>query len=410
MSNLRIQDAALSRRQVLRGASAMAAASFIGLPTAARADGPFRIGALNSVTGAAAAFGTGVQKTINALAREINELGGPAGVQFEVFSEDSQTLPEPALLAAKKLIEVNNVRALLGVQTSPEALAIIPASNAAGVLLFHTGAAPKLLVQNEKGLAFAFWPSSVWYGRAYFDFVNKEGFKTPASLVLTNDASIGNARSFGESWGAQYGSEPPSVRYQPNQPSYRAEIQQIMSSDPDIILLHGYELDATIVLRQLFEVGYTGKIITPEFAATSRLIRAVGSEPVEGIYVLKFIPNTESPSYQVFQEFVSRVGGDYIEGNVYAAIAYDQLNLLALAMEKAGAGATNAQIAAAIPEISNPDAPVVTSFQEGREKLRSGAERVNYEGASGPCDFDAEGTTPAVFGVSIIRDGVVQGL
>uniref|UniRef100_A0A9E8A9T7 ABC transporter substrate-binding protein n=1 Tax=Bosea sp. NBC_00436 TaxID=2969620 RepID=A0A9E8A9T7_9HYPH len=396
-----------NRRQVLLGASALAVASGTGAALAAE---PFRIGAPNSVTGAAAAFGTEIQNTINALAKEINAIGGPAGAPFEVFSEDSQTLPEPALLAAKKLIEVNKVRALLGVQTSPEALAIIPASNAADVMLFHTGSAPKLLTQNEKGLGFSFAPSSARYGRAYFDFVEKEGFKKPASLILTNDASIGNARSFTEIWAAKYSSEPPAVQYQPNQPSYRAEIQKIMSSNPDIILLHGYELDATIIIRQLFEVGYTGKIITPEFAATARLIKVVGKDPVEGIYVLKVIPNTGASSYKMFQEFIGRVGKQAVEGTWYAAVAYDQLNLLALAIEKAGPGATNAQIAAAVPEISNPDAPLVSSFAEGREKLRAGAKRLNYDGASSPCDFDAKGTTPAIFGISVIKEGAVKSL
>lgn len=396
-----------SRRRVLLGASALIAASRAGVAQAAET---FRIGAPNSVTGAAAAFGTEIQNTINVLAKEINAAGGPAGVAFEVFSEDSQTLPEPALLAAKKLIEVNKVRALLGVQTSPEALAIIPASNAADVMLFHTGSAPKLVAQNEKGLAFSFAPSSARYGKAYFDFVEKEGFKKPASLILTNDAAIGNARSFAENWSAKHGAEPPAVQYQPNQPSYRAEIQKIMSFDPDIILLHGYELDATIVIRQLFEVGYAGKIVTPEFAATARLIKVVGNDPVEGIHVLKVIPNTGSSSYKVFQEFIGRAGKQAIAGTWYGAVAYDQLNLLALAIEKAGPGASNAQIAAALPEISNPDAPAVSSFLEGREKLRSGAKRLNYEGASSPCDFDAKGTTPAIFGVWVIKGGVVTSI
>lgn len=410
MSNSNFFNASFNRRRLLQGTAGLIAASAFGRPAFAQAGATFKIGAPNPVTGAMAAFGTGIQQTINEMAKEINALGGPAGAKYEVFSEDTQTLPEPALLAAKKLIEVSNVRALLGVQTSPETLAILPASNAAEVMIFHSGAAPKILTQNEKGLGFGFWPSSVWYGKAYFDFIDGQNFKAPASLVLTNDASIGNERSFSESWTAKHGTTPARVQYQPNQPSYRAEIQEIMAANPDILLLHGYELDATIILRQLFEVGYTGKIITPEFAATARLIKSIGNEAVEDIFVLRFISNEGSPTFKVFQDFAARVGGNYIIGNPYAAIAFDQINLLSLGIEKAGVEATNVQIAQAIRDISNPDAPVVSSFEEGREKLRSGATKLNYDGASGPCDFAPNGTTPAKFGVFVIKEGVVQSL
>lgn len=180
-----------------------------------------------------------------------------------------------------------------------------------------------------------------------------------------------------------------------------------MSSNPDVILVHGYEPDATIIIRQLFELGYAGKIISPDFAITSRLITAVGKEPVEGAYVLRFLTNKNGPTYKPFLEVAGRVGGD-IANNPYSAIAYDEMSILALAIEKAGAGTSNAQIAAAVLEVSNPEAPIVSSFVQGRELLRSGAKRLNYDGASGPCDFDATGTTPARFGVSIVKAGVPQ--
>ncbi len=55
-----------------------------------------------------------MQKMILAAAEMVNAAGGAAGRMLEVSAEDDQTQPQAAVLAAKKLIEVNKVQAILG--------------------------------------------------------------------------------------------------------------------------------------------------------------------------------------------------------------------------------------------------------------------------------------------------------
>lgn len=399
-------DITFSRRAVLGAlASATGLAALGGRALAAE---PLRIGALNPITGAASAFGAGMQKTLLAAAAQINQLGGPAGRTVEIFAEDSQTSPEPALLAARKLIEVHKVMALIGVYSSPEALAVLPATNAAGVILMHNGAAPKLIAENVKGLAFQFYPGSDAVGAVLFRIVAREGFQRPAALTLTNDASIGNTAAFARQWQARKGSAAVDLQYQPNQPSYRSELQTVMAKDPDVIIINGYEPDVTILVRQLYELGTTAKIIAPEFAVTPRLITAVGKDLVEGILVYRFVPNQESPAFKDFDALYRQATGQSGASNIFAAMAYDELNILCLAAQKAGPTATTAEIAAAVRAVSGPQGPVVSSFAEGQKALRDGAAQINYEGASGPVDFDAHGATIANFGVSIVENGTYR--
>lgn len=394
----------VSRRAVLAGIGSTALLT--GLSGRAEAAGNvFRIGAPNTITGAAGVFGTGVQNTIIEMAKRLNAAGGAGGHTFEVFAEDTQTLPEPALLAARKLIEVNEVKALLGVYSSPEALAIIPVSNAADVVLMHTGAAPKLAADNTEGLGFQFYPSSQSIGFVLNQIVTKEGYERPVTLTLTNDASIGNSTSFHKYWAEQTGSEPEDIRYQPNQPNYRSELQQALLANPDVIILNGYEPDATIIMKQLYELGNTARVIAPEFAVTTRLIEALGPELVEDTIVYRFVPNSDSAAYTLFDEVYQAAMDAPGSANTYAAIAYDEMNLVALALELDPAISTGAELANAIHKVCGPDGEPCNSFAEGKELIAGGATVLNYLGASGPCDFDDQGRTPGNFGVSEVKSG-----
>src|SRR6266498_983207 len=88
--------------------------------------GPIRIGALNPITGSGSPYGTGMQKMILAAAETVNAAGGAVGRQIQVLAEDSQTNPQAGVLAAKKLIEVNKVQAIVGTWSSGVTLAVLP--------------------------------------------------------------------------------------------------------------------------------------------------------------------------------------------------------------------------------------------------------------------------------------------
>jgi branched-chain amino acid transport system substrate-binding protein len=81
--------------------------------------------------------------------------------------------------------------------------------------------------------------------------------------------------------------------------------------------------------------------------------------------------------------------------------------VLALAMQNAGPGAGNAAIAQAVPAIAGPPGQKVSSFAEGKAALKAG-QKINYEGASGPLDFDANGDAISVFGVNQVSKGALE--
>lgn len=398
----------VTRRQTLAGLAGSLALPLISGASLAQAAGSFRIGALNPVTGSGSPYGSGMQKMILAAAEMVNAAGGAGGRKLEVFAEDTQTQPQPAVLAAKKLIEVNKVQAILGTWASGVSLAVMPLTNDAGALLMHTSGAPALSgpPANAKGLGYRFQATNDRFGRAFAEIARKEGFKRPATMAFNNASGIGNTEGFRKAWEPAGGKILEAVVYEPNQPSYRAELQKILAAKPDVIVTGSYLADTTIILREWFQTGQDVKWVIPGWAANDDLVKALGPDVTAGIFSVDSISNETAESFKLYDAAYRKAMNQPGLGNVYAAMTWDMVVTLALAMEAAGPGADVAAINAKVREIANPAGTKVHSFAEGKEALKSG--KINYEGASSVLDFDEFGDVTPDFGVSIITAGKVE--
>ena len=394
---------ALTRRLALAGGATLLAAR-----GAVAVGASYRVGALNPVTGAGSTYGSGMQKSILFAFDEIKKAGGVDGVEIEIVAEDTQTAPDAAVLAARKLIDANKVQAILGTWSSSVSLAVQPITNGADVLLFHVSSAPALSApaQNAKHLGFRFQAGSPQIGAAYADIAAKQGAKNPASMAFNNDVQIASTNIFRAAWEKKGGKPTPTVVYEPNRTSYRAELQKVLDTKPDLIVLSGYLPDTTILLREAFEAGNTAPVVIPGWAWGPPVQKALGPEVLEGLIVFDSVPDTEGPAFKLFDAGYKAAMGTSGLSNVYAAMCYDMAVVLALALQKAGPGASNAAIAAAVPLIADPPGDVVTSFAKGKAALKAG-KKINYEGASGPLDFDANGDAISVFGVNQFEKGAL---
>jgi branched-chain amino acid transport system substrate-binding protein len=393
----------VNRRQVLEGIGAGAA--LLAAPAIARAQtATFRIGSLTPITGAGSTFGGGMQKAILAAVEAVNAAGGAAGRKLEVVSEDGQTSPQAGVLAAKKLLEVNKVQAVLGTWSSGVSLAVIPLTNDADVIMMNTSGAPALSVPpaNAKGLGFRFQATNDRFGRAFAEVCVKEGFKRPATMAFNNASGIGNAEGFKKAWEGKGGKVVASVVYEPNQTSYRSELQKILDAKPDVIVTGSYLADTIILMREWYQSGVSTHWILPGWAGSPDLAKAVGADVLEGVISVDSTSNLSAPSFAEYDKAYRKVTGQPGTSNVYAAMTWDMVNCLALAIEAANSTET-AAIKTRIREVSNPPGKQVYTFAEGKAALKQG--KINYEGASSKLDFDEYGDVTPDFSVSFFEKG-----
>src|SRR5690242_15519018 len=119
-----MREIRLSRRSLLTGA---AAAGILTRPLRAFAQGaPIRLGTLTPLTGAGGSYGPPMRKAMEWVVGEVNAAGGILGRKVELISEDDQTNPEAAVRAARKLIDVDRVAAIMGTWASAVTTAVAP--------------------------------------------------------------------------------------------------------------------------------------------------------------------------------------------------------------------------------------------------------------------------------------------
>jgi branched-chain amino acid transport system substrate-binding protein len=397
-------SARLTRRDLIIAGASLAATSALPRFAFAQGAGTFRIGSLCPVTGAGSPYGSGMQKAIELAVAEVNAAGGAGGAKLELFTEDGQTKPDAAVLAAKKLIEVNKVQAILGTWSSGVTLAVMPLTDAANVIEMNCSGAPAISTQDTKDLVWRYQATNDRFGQAFAVIAEKRGWKKPATMAFNNASGIGNTEGFKKAWEKKGGKIVASVVYEPNRPSYRTELQQILAAKPDVIVTGSYLPDSTIILREWFQTGQDVKWIMPGWAANPDLVKALGNEVVEGVISVETVSNESAASYKALDAAYTKATGKSVSTNAYAAMTYDMVVVLALAMEAAGPGATVAQVNAKIRDIANPPGTPVSSFAEGK-KLLAEKKKINYEGASSRLDFDQYGDVTPDFGVFVIEKG-----
>jgi branched-chain amino acid transport system substrate-binding protein len=168
--------------------------------------------------------------------------------------------------------------------------------------------------------------------------------------------------------------------YDKDKTTYRSEVDQALKTSPDCIYLNGYAPDVTILLRDLYRAGYTGMRFTQSYAATSKVVESLPVEVTEGVITVQPSADIGSPAYDLAKK---RLG--IAEPDSYETQATDWASLVVLSIAKAKV-ATGIGIHDSVRTISQGSGTKVYSAVEGLKLLAQGKE-INYEGASGPCDF-----------------------
>jgi branched-chain amino acid transport system substrate-binding protein len=380
----------IPRRTLLKGLGAAAA-----LPLAApwvrraRAAEPVRIGMVIPFTGATGAYGPEMDKAAKLVATAINEAGGILGGRsIELIVEDSESSPTAGLAATKKLLEVDDVEAIIGYWGSPVAMAAKQLIIDAGKVMMVSCAANAVTEEPHGGHIWRFQAKSTQWGPAGAKIMLAEGQRKIAILAQQNPFVISMVEPFRKEIESQGGEIVKEVVYNPDQPSYRAEVEEVFGMEPDGVFIPGLLTDFSSIVKEYYRAGFTTPITTLSIAADAngKFLENVGPEIAEGIHHFQPAPPLASANYK---RFLEQMGEPADTVFLFAGNAYDQMAVAALAMEKAGT-ADGAVWTKQVPFVSNPPGTRVMDPVEALEMVRAG-EDIDFVGAGSDNDFDETG-------------------
>ena len=396
----------VTRREVLKTGAAAAAALIANRPVPAPAQSkePIPIGTLCPLTGAGGAYGPDMQKAIVSVAERINKGGGIHGRPIQLFHEDSQTNPEAAVRAARKLIDVNKVVALMSTFASAVTLAVKPLAVESKVFYISVSGADAVTEGNHGGYIARTQPNTKLQGQVYAKWVvSRKEWKRVALMTLQTPFAV----PFGDNFTATVKSAgltvTDSLIYEDKKASYRSEITRVLATNPELIMLLGYTPDSVVMAKELFRAGYKGAVLGPAFAINAKFVEGAGAEVAEGVWAIDPAPSFDSPAYKQFATAVPQA-----DKNPYAPQSWDHMTLVGLALAAHRGDVSGTAIKDTLRTISNPPGTAVTSYEDGARLLAEG-KKINYEGASGSCDFDAIGDILSrPFGAYQVRKGKIE--
>jgi branched-chain amino acid transport system substrate-binding protein len=391
-----------TRRRLLAGSTialAFPAALRHGLAQSA----PINIGSLPPLSGGGGPYGAEIADAHRKVVETVNRAGGVLGRQINLTVENSETSPEAAVRAARKLIDADRVIAILGTWESSTTIGIMPLAQEANVLQFASSSSDTLPNGDKKGYVFNFQPLNSAWGTALARLAVRRGFREIAFAGPNNDFASSIVDSFSKALveaGGKVSGTP--FLYNPNQPSYRAEAERIIRGNPPAVFVAGYVSDFTGVYRELIRGGYQGQVFAISFAVGPQFKQAVGAA-ANGILHGFPVPPVGKDTYDAYLRLVGLQPNGQVQ-NPYGCAAYDQINVLLLAITSARSTEA-AVLREHILKVANGPGERATTFAEGAALLAAG-KAINYDGASSSVDLSANGMLKSRdFELYEIRDG-----
>jgi ABC-type branched-subunit amino acid transport system substrate-binding protein len=359
-----------------------------------------KVGVLVPLTGEEGAFGVIVADAVDLAVKTINATGlNPCGAISLVIA-DTKTNPQEGIRQGNRLIETENVVAIVG-PTSETMVALVDAAETSETVLVSPYAGTISLNDLGGNFVYRTVASDLDDGKAAGLWLAGKGYQSVAVMTLNQEStiSIGTAAAdVAEEKGIEL---VANIVFNPGQPSYQAELSQVLNANPDAIFLAAGQQSGVTILKEADQLGYQGDWMLAADMAVPEVIEGAGAEILEGRTFAELASaDTALPTYQNFATFFQQEMGE--EPGPFAANSWDMMNLIALAMVKSG-GCTGAAINDALRDVSSGGTKV-SSFEEGARAL-AGGEDIDYDGASGPVDIDATGSVAGSYSILQVQGG-----
>ena len=347
-----------------------------------------RMGTIVALSGPLSPYGPDWLNAGELAVEDMNRMGGVFGRKVKLFVEDSETDTEEGIKAAKKLIPINKVIAIYG-PTSGVVVGIMDYAEKNKVPVISGVSGSSRLDKTGGVYQYRTAPSDSYEGLVNGAFILEELGVREAVLITQNDeGTLSVARGFKEAYEKQGGRILEEVVVNAGQATYMSSVDLAFKSNPKVVLVAA-DMDVTsVIIKEWRRAGYGGKLVCGSDVSDSKqFVDLVGKRNLEGVYYTFIASDPDTIPFQIFQaKFRNFTGRELGYG---AANCYDAMAIFLLALEAAGEASGEA-IAENMRKVANPPGVVVGTIEEGKAALMLGKE-INYEGASGPCDFDEYG-------------------
>lgn len=331
-----------SRRAVLLAAGILG----ISLVTPALAADPIKIGLVTALSGQSAKAGEAITRGLTVAIDEINARGGLlGGRKLELVRRDDEANPAKGQVAARELLFKEKVAVLFGGLDTPVSLAIVPIINEQKVPFMDPWAAGTPITRNGANPNFAFRVSAVdeIVDRAMLQYAQKNmNAKKPGIIVVNNPWGESNQKGLQAALQAK-GVTPAGVeKFEERDVDVTPQLSRLKSNGADVLLMVGNVGPSSQVVKSLDRMGWKVPIVSHWGPAGGRFTELAGPNAKDVVFVqtYSFFGKQNAVGERVMAELKKKYPDIKGPGDATPAVgianAYDAMQLVALAIEKAG--------------------------------------------------------------------------
>jgi branched-chain amino acid transport system substrate-binding protein len=404
------------RRTFLKGLGVAAGALMIEFPLVRLviAQDAVKIGTLIPLTGPLAEFGPNFRKAADLATTHLTD----AGLTLQLVQADDETSAIPAVAAARKLVDVDKVPAIVGAAASGVTIPVAESVTIPHKVLQISNASTSPLITvlpADQGQDFLFrtCPSDALQGVVLGKLATELRYKKAAAIYVNNPYGQGLAEQFKKSFEKRGGKMAVMVPHdEAPAPTYVAELRKAVRDKPDVLAAISYPGHASIYLREAIEGNYIKKFLFCDGTKSLEVVKAIGEKNAEGM--MGTAPGSVLTSgYNVFIAEYGKAYGE-VPPLPYMTNMYDAVALIGLAIKAAQVDGVKEMTGLAIRDrlrkVANPPGDVVGPGAADLKKalqLLDEKKEINYEGAAGSCDFDDSGDVVTPIEIWKFADGKI---
>ena len=380
--------------------------------TSATAFADVNIGNPMAVTGPIPDLVAAMAEAVDLAAAHVNDQGGlfTEGEAYNIIRADSACDAAAAVDAVTKLINVNNVSAIVGPVCSGATIAQAQSvSIPAGVVTLSVSASSPDITSMEDGtdLVFRAAASDAYQGVALANLALDQGIEDIAVSYANDDYNAAIAAVFADAFTAGGGSITANEAHEPSKASYRAEVATLGATSDNLALFAYYGSGGITLMRNALETAAFETFIGADGMLADTVIEQLGAENLGTTTFTTSTPDESTDAFSAWKALADAAGipaSDPFVGN-----SYDATFMMALAIQKAGSDDRDG-IATALRSIASAPGEIILpgEWEKAKAILAEGGD-INYEGAAGNQDFDENGDVAGKFRKSTVVDGAWVG-
>jgi branched-chain amino acid transport system substrate-binding protein len=313
------------------------------------------IGHYASMTGSEATFGQSTDNGIKLALEEINQAGGVKGKKLRLITYDDKGDAKEAGTAVTRLINKDQVVAVLGEVASSMSLAGGPVCQENGVpMVSPSSTNAKVTKIGDMIFRVCFIDAFQGWVCAKFAREDAKLKATKAAILYDQSAAyaVGLQEEFDKAFTKLGGQITSKQTYTNGDQDFSAQLTAIRSAQPDVVFVPGYYTDVGNIAVQARKLGIQVPLLGGDGWDSSKLGQ-IGGNAINGcFYSNHYSPQDPSPRVQDYIRKYKAKFGETPDG--LAALGYDAARILAEAMGRASS-TSGAEIAAELAKTHDFD-------------------------------------------------------